>query len=295
MRYIFLIFYALIFLLLLDFRSTDLSQLMSNRIIRKIYMNTYYGLVEPIRRCGYEYSIRKYICHALVFGGGVSLLFYATAADLRYALLVFVLVVVIIPYVYFMNIRSGYLAFIEESIFIYATNVVIYLREKKVVSEVLLLTSDSLEDPLKQDIIDLVLYINDTNNFNEALDRIEDKYRYSVLRNVHILLRNARDRGFNNENLYTYTFNSIEEYQVSLNNYRLRKKANRRLFYFMMTLDITGVLFLIKMFASSSFINIGSDGIDTVIFIFYLLNIITVLYYETYCLKINSIEKGFNL
>jgi hypothetical protein len=206
-----------------------------------------------------------------------------------------IVVSLIIPYIYFLNIKTDYFIFIEENIFIYSTNIIIYLKENKVVSEVLLLTSDNVENPIKDDIYNLVLYINDTNNFNEALDRIEKKYQYSILKNVHILLKNARDRGFNNENLYDYTFNSIEEYQILINNYRIKKQTNKKLFYFMTVLDIAGVLFLIKMFAESSFINSGDSGINFSIFIFYLLNIITVIYYETFCLRINSIEKGITL
>ena len=205
------------------------------------------------------------------------------------------MVSLVIPFIYFINIKTKYLIYIEENIFIYATNVLIYLKENKVVSEVLLLTSENIDNPIKEDIYNLVLYVNDTNNFNESLEKIENKYKYSILKNVHILLRNAKDRGFNNEKLYDYTFNSIEEYQISLNNYRLKKLTNRKLFYFMIILDMAGVLLIIKTFTKSSFIKSGDSRINLSIFIFYILNIITIVYYETFCLKINSIEKGLKL
>jgi hypothetical protein len=295
MIYLFLFFYTTILLFIIDYDFYDLQVIIKNKLFQNIYKYTYYGLIEPIKKCGYDYSISKYILHSIIIGGGTSLLFYCTTYDLRYSVMIMIVVSLIIPYIYFLNIKTDYFIFIEENIFIYSTNIIIYLKENKVVSEVLLLTSDNVENPIKDDIYNLVLYINDTNNFNEALDRIEKKYQYSILKNVHILLKNARDRGFNNENLYDYTFNSIEEYQILINNYRIKKQTNKKLFYFMTVLDIAGVLFLIKMFAESSFINSGDSGINFSIFIFYLLNIITVIYYETFCLRINSIEKGITL
>ena len=292
MKYLFIFFYLLLALINIEYNKNDLNNLKDSKVIRFLYQHSYHGLIIPIKKLGYSYTGLKYVCQSVVFAGLVGLLFYATCNDVKFTIIITLLVVAIIPYIYYLNLKLRYLNLIETEVFNYATNIIIYLKEKQTVTDVLINTANNVEEPLSSDLHQLLKYINDTNNFNKGLDLIETKYNYSFLKNVHILLKNAFNRGYNNFELYNYTFNSIEAYQLTLNKYRLKKAANRKLFYFMIILDLIGVNGLIHIFARELLTN---TYIADIIFIYYCLNLITVIYYEFFCFKINTIEKGIKL
>jgi len=292
MKIVFFIFYLLLILINFDLPPVNISNLKENKIYKCLYKYSYYGILMPIHSYNYEYTFSKYLLHIIIFSASSAMIYYATISNLYYSILIFVIISLVIPYLYLIKCKKNYYLFIEQNCFDYATNIVIFLKDNLVISDLLLSTCNNIENPMKSEIIKLIKFVNNTNNFNEGLAVIEKKYQYSFIKNVNILLKNVYEKGSNNQELYDYIFDSIEYYQLQLNKYRSKKDANKKIFYLIVYLDLFGVLMLMKMFTTSSFSITNLNNFSTIIFLFYLLNILSIIFYENYCYRTIAIEKG---
>jgi hypothetical protein len=262
----------------------------NGNMIKKFKSLSYLGINNKIKTLGYQYSSFDYIMQALVIAVVIGGMSYATIGDIAYTFIIVAICVFMLPYFQYQELKSKFECKIEENIFIYVQTALIYLREEKTVFEILTDCANTVDNPLSDDLNRCISHIGMTGDFNEGLDMFETMYPHSTIKNLHILLKGRKNQGADNPILYNYLFNNVEDYELITNDYQSKKRVNRIVFYIMLILDIGSILLMTKTFSGGDMINLETSSFKFVLFIFYILNVITVLGYESWCSKNQKLD-----
>ena len=274
----------------LNFNAMDYNNLCKYKIINKIIDLSFISMKIKFKIIGIEYSNRKYLINCTILSLVLGTTFYFTINNLLYTLILLIICLFLFPYIQYLNFKSRFDAFIESNIFSYTQSSIIFLKEEKTVYNILNECVNNVSNPLKKDLCDAIKYIDKTSDFDKALDNIETKYRHTCIKNLHILLKGKLKYGTINNNLYDFLYHDIEDYELMISNFKLNKAANQKAFYFMMFLDLFAVYIIKAMFNDTQMLQ-SDNSTQVTIFVFYLLNIFTVYFYEIYCNKMNNLKE----
>ena len=258
--------------------------------VRKIRDLSYFGLIRYIEILGGHYPFRRYLMQSVTLGTLCGLLCYTTTENWIYACSIAALTVFFLPSFFYMNLKRLAQQKLEKEIFTYVSTAILYVREDKNSLRILKDCAALAEGPLKNDLEQCVQKIERDTDFSTALDELEKKYPYAQLRNLHLLLKGKKNEGGRNEQLIDYLFDNTEESELLINDYRQKKEAGRKVFYFMLVLNLIAVLVMKKMFHSSSAVDLNTAGFQFCVFCFYLLNAITLFWYEHWCSNRDRVE-----
>lgn len=291
------IFSLFLFITLFHFISTlfhveqkDVICFLQSFPFRYIKQYSYSGMLYKIRAMGKDYSIRQYVIQAAILGSLCGLLCYATIQHLVYSLLIASLAIFFLPFLIYLDLKRKVEEMIEKEMLTYVSTAILYLREKKNSLRLLKDCAEIVQNPLQQDLKICIEKIEETSNYSLCLDELERKYPYCQVRNLHLLLKGKKLEGGHNEQLIDYLFSNTEESELLINDYRQKKEANRSVFYFMLILNLLAVLVMKKMFHSSTYVDLSTTGFQLSVFLFYLMNATTVLYYEHWCSRNDKLE-----
>lgn len=271
-------------------KKDDIHQFLGCRPVRWLRECSYTGVVHRVQLLGRSYPAAQYAAQAAVLGTLCGLLCYATTEHFLYSLIVASLAVFFLPLFFYLNLKRLADEKTEKEVMTYVSTAIMYLRENKNSLRILKDCAQLAEEPLKSDLEQCVLTIEETSDFCVALDRLEQSYPYSQLRNLHLLLKGKKLEGGRNVQLIDYLFANTEESELLINDYRQKKAASRNVFYFMLVLNLLAALVMKKMFHSSSFVDLSTPAFRFSIFIFYLLNAATVIGYERWCSRNDRLE-----
>ena len=289
--FIFIMIFLCVFSILnilfnINIKSYDF--LLHNKYFDYIYDHSYYGLKNKLNSVGCEYSLRSYFIGCLGLGSIAIVLVYLSTNTILYALIITLLLIFILPYYKYINASRLYKQHIEENILLYVSTCTLFIQERKNSLKILKDCRDLLSNPVKEIVQDATNYIEQTANFEQGIDIIENKYDSPSITKVHTLLKSYKKEGGYNKALYEYIYQNIEDLELAINEYRLQKRTNRNVFYIMVGINLLSVLLFKKMFNNQS-LDLNSQSFNFSVFVFYIFNILTVFYYERKCNK----EKGY--
>ena len=288
---LFIIIYILIFIILnilLNMNINNYYMFLNNKYTDYLYDHSYIGMKKKLLEVDCEYSLRSYIFNSIVLGTITIVLVYLSTNTIVYAIILGLLLIFILPYYKYINAYRLYKQHIEENILIYVSTCILFIQERKNSLKILKDCKDLLQDPVRNVVDNATTYIEDTANYELGIDKIEYTYNSPSITKVHTLLKSYKKDGGYNKNLYEYIYQNIEDLELSINEYRIKKQANRNVFYIMVGINLLSVLLFKKMFNNQS-LDLNSPSFNLSVFIFYIFNILTVFYYERKCNK----EKGY--
>ncbi len=283
-----LIFWAifLYFILLIFLHSNifTVENLINDEWVLNLRNVSYFGMILKIKELGYDYSLFQYAFESSILSCVLGILAYMTTKSIALSLVLVLISTFLLPYYHFLATESLYKYKIEQDLFLYVTSSLVYLREDTLTSlEIMMNCLSSLSSIVQTDLQKTLNFISSTSQFEEGLDMFEKKYCHSIVKNLHIILKAKYNEGALNLSLYEYLYDNVESYELLNSEFIKKSKANRSLFYFMILLEFLAIYLVVNVFGNSQFINLESTFFKMVIFIYYLLNIITVLFYEGWC------------
>ena len=276
--------------LILKVEVSDLKQILKSAPVLKIREISYFGLIRYIEMLGGHYPFRRYLMQSVTVGSLCGLLCYTTTGNWFYASIIAGLTVFFIPSFFYMNLKRLAQQKLEKEIFTYVSTAILYVREDKNSLRILKDCAELAEGVLHDDLMLCVEKIEADADFSTALDELERKYPYAQLRNLHLLLKGKKNEGGRNEQLIDYLFDNTEESELLINDYRQKKEAGRKVFYFMLILNLIAVLIMKKMFHSSSAVDLNTAGFQFCVLCFYLMNAVTLFWYEHWCSNQDRVE-----
>lgn len=262
-----------------DYQIDDFKFIYQNKLIRYLYKHSYFGIKKKLLEVSEDYTLKKYILHSSLIIILLGSIVYFSTNNIVYALIIVTLVVFLIPYYRYLYLYDCYNAHLEENIIIYVTSAILFIREKKNSLRILKDCIEIVNNPLKEDLKICVSKIEKDALYINAVDELEDKYPHQAIKKLHLLLKTYRKEGNNNDGLVDYLYHNIEDLELAINEYKAKKKANRKIFYYMVIINCSSILFFKNMF-SSSVVDLNSNEFNSTVFLFYIANILTVIAYE---------------
>lgn len=152
---------------------------------------------EKVKDLGQEFTTRQYITQISVFAIGAFavsyMYFYSIIVSIFYA----VVAVSFIPYLTYLRCKRVYSEFLFEQIQVYTSNVIMEFATTQAFVKSLEGVAESgvLEDPVKSDVLVMIDMAYESGNIEGAIDYMNDKYDYYLVRNMHQLFRQITNEG----------------------------------------------------------------------------------------------------
>lgn len=265
-----------------------LDKFKQDPLIIKLKKWSYIGVIINIKDLGYEYSTKKYMIQSIVIAAGFGWIAYYTTDTIFYSVILISGCIFLLPYYNMLQLKTKYRQMVEDNIFAYVSNSLVYLRENsKTVIEIITDCLPAISNPLKNDIEECLKHISMTGDFDLALDMLEKKYNHTILKNLHDIFKVKYHEGALNILLYSYLYDNVNDYELILSDYRKKYIANRSVFYIMVLLEMFAIFLIVNMFGSSEIVDLKTPFFQAIIWAYYVLNIATVMYYEKWCSKNN--------
>ncbi len=163
---------------------------------------------EKVKELGQEYTPRQYTIQILVFSIGAAVVSYLYFYNIVWSIVYAIIAVSIIPYLAYLRCKRLYSEFIFEQIQVYATNTIMEFATTQAFVKALegVYESGVLEDPIKSDIKTMIDMSYKNGTVMEAIDFMNKKYDYYLLKNMHqiflqITNEGARDASGSLENM----------------------------------------------------------------------------------------------
>lgn len=280
-----LLFVTLLLLFVVNIEITQKIEvdILKNQLIQKL--GQYIQITENDEGKSIKLQMIKY---AFILFVGIVTLVYSTTQNILITISVSSLYLITLPYLFFLRNKQAHKQTLLVSVFIYTQSLLILLREDRTVVDILRECEDSMNEPLKLDLIEINNYIAKTTDIQSALTILEEKYHYSIVINAHILLRHKAMYGHLEQGLIDYLYANIENYELAYNEFIAKRKTNTTLFYIIIGLNAFGV------YSLTNFISMQSSAKNGfmlfILFSYYVLNLVTVILYEQWCYKTLVLE-----
>lgn len=261
---------------------------LESQLMEKILSYSYFGIAQQCKQLGYEYKIKTYLKEIVIVFIILGVICQVTINHWFVTIVVCSIYCLCLPMIHLQRVHVEVQDSINEGLFTYLQTALMLLRENKTVFEILKLCEECSEYPIKEDLHEINIYISKTGKISTALDILEKKYPNSFIKNLNIVMKNKNDEGALSEQLIDYFYMDVENFEMLLNEFKGKRKANHTLFYLIECLNAIGVLAL-KNFVSQQSLN-SSSTLLSVFVLFYFLNLITILLYEQWCNKIHYFE-----
>ena len=192
-----------IFIFLVIYRSAvgeQTYQFINNRAKRlysKVAPYTYKEIRKKIRDLKQDYTVQQYIGQVVLFavaGGGITYLyFYNLVVSIIYA----AVAVAAVPYLSYLRCKRLYSEFVFEQIQVYTTNVIMEFATTQSFVKALegVYSSGVLEDPVKEDVKNMIDMAYENGTINQSLEYMNEKYDYYMVRNMHQLFLQITNEG----------------------------------------------------------------------------------------------------
>lgn len=278
----------LIILIFIFYKRNKEPFSLESQVLRKILSYSYFEIAKQCNQLGYEYKIKSYVKEIIMVFIVLGVICQFTINNWLVTIGICSIYSLCLPIIHLQRVYVEAQDSINEGLFTYLQTALMLLRENKTVFDILKLCEECCEYPIKEDLHEINAYISKTGKIAVALTMFEKKYPNSFVKNLNIVMKNKNDEGALSEQLIDYFYMDVENFEVILNEFKRKRKANHTLFYLIECLNAFGVLAL-RNFVSQQSLN-SSSKLVNVFLLFYVLNLVTILLYEQWCNKINYFE-----
>ena len=152
---------------------------------------------EKVKSLGQEYTPRQYATQILVFSIAAAVVSYLYFYSLIWCVVYILAAIVAIPYLAYLRCKRLYSEFIFEQVQVYTTNTIMEFATTQSFVKALegVYESGVLEEPLRSDVKTMIDMSYKNGTINEALDFMNDKYDYYIIRNMHQLFLQITNEG----------------------------------------------------------------------------------------------------
>ena len=152
---------------------------------------------EKTKELGQEYTPRQYLIQIALFAGGAGIVAYLYFYSLVISIIYAIIAVLFIPYFAYLRCNKVYSEYIFEQIQVYTTNVIMEFNTTQSFVKSLEGVRDSgiLEDPVLQDVKEMISIAYSSSTIDEAIDYMNSKYDFYVVRNMHQLFLQITKEG----------------------------------------------------------------------------------------------------
>lgn len=157
---------------------------------------------EKVKAMGQEYTTKEYLAQILIFSGvafGISYLyFYNIMISIVYVLLT----VSMVPYLTYLRCKRIFSEFIFEQIQVYTTNTIMEFQTTQNFVKAIegVYNSGVLEDPVKEDVKQMIDMAYKNGDINESIQYMNSKYDFHMTRNMHQLFLQITREGAKDSN-----------------------------------------------------------------------------------------------
>ena len=163
---------------------------------------------EKTKQLGQEYTVKQYTLQVAIFAGFAGIVSYLYFYNLIISVIYAAVAVSFVPYLAFLRCKKVYSEFIFEQIQVYTSNTIMEFGTTQSFVKALegVANSGVLEDPVLADVRQMINMSYDNGTIDEALDYMDQKYPYHIVKNMHQLFlqitkEGARDTGESLENM----------------------------------------------------------------------------------------------
>lgn len=169
----------------------------SRRLYSKVAPYTYKEIKKKIKELKQDYTTQQYIGQVLLFavvGGVVTYLYFY---NLLTAFIYAFLATLAVPYINYLRCKRLYSEFIFEQIQVYTTNVITEFATTQSFVKSLegVYSSGVLEDPVKQDVKNMIDMAYENGTINQSIEYMNSKYDFHIVRNMHQLFLQITNEG----------------------------------------------------------------------------------------------------
>jgi len=152
---------------------------------------------EKTKELGQEYTPRQYLIQIVLFAGGAGIISYLYFYNIVISVIYAIIAVMFIPYLAYLRCNKVYSEFIFEQIQVYSTNVIMEFNTTQSFVKSLEGVRDSgvLEDPVLSDVNEMISIAYNSSTIDEAINYMNSKYDYYVIRNMHQLFLQITKEG----------------------------------------------------------------------------------------------------
>ena len=167
------------------------------KLYSKVAPYTYKEIKKKVKDLGQDYTTQQYIGQVIIFavvGGFVTYLyFYNLVTSIIYA----IGAALVVPYINYLRCKRLYSEFIFEQVQVYTTNVIMEFATTQSFVKALegVYSSGVLEDPVKQDVKNMIDMAYENGTINQSLEYMNEKYDYYMVKNMHQLFLQITNEG----------------------------------------------------------------------------------------------------
>ena len=197
---------------------------------KKLARYSYLGLRQNFKDLGYEYTIKEYIFHSLVIMAGLLIFYLGTKTSFIYIVFLVIVSIGVIPYFIWLRRKQRYDQLVNEQVLLYVTTGILFIQEKKNSIKILSDLMELVNGSIKAYIKEALNIIDESTSYEEGLLYIESKLPFDSVKKFHALLISYKQDGGYNPDLYHYLYQSIEDLEINLNDYHIKKENHSRIF-----------------------------------------------------------------
>lgn len=285
---IFLFISYFIILLFLFYKRNKEPTSIESQIVSKFIDYSYFEIARKCHLLGYKYDLKTYLKQILVLFVILGALCQLTINNVLITVFICIAYALCIPFIYYQKINLVSQEHLNEELLNYIQTALMLLRENKTVFEVICLSEECAGQPIKDDLNKIIDFIKFSGDITKGLNLFEEKYNNSFIKNLNIIMINKNNEGAISDNLIDYFYINVENYEVLLNSFKAKRKANHILFYVIECLNAIGILSLTNFISIQNTNN--SPMLVSTLTLYYILNLVTIIIYEQWCSKIKYFE-----
>ena len=158
---------------------------------------SYKKVREKVKSMGQDYTPKQYAIQVVIFAGGAFLISYLYFYNLIVSFIYIVAVLFVIPYLTYLRSKRLFSEFIFEQIQAYTTNTIMEFATTQSFVKALegVYSSNVLEDPILSDVKKMIDMSYENGTINEAIEYMNSKYDYHMVRNMHQLFLQVNQEG----------------------------------------------------------------------------------------------------
>jgi hypothetical protein len=152
---------------------------------------------EKTKELGQEYTPKQYTIQVVMMAGFAGIIGYLYFYSIIWAIVYATIAILLVPYLAFLRCKKVYSEFIFEQIQVYTTNVIMEFNTTQSFVKALegVVESGVLENPVLADVKQMILMAYSEGTINEALEYMNSKYSFYVVKNMHQLFLQITQEG----------------------------------------------------------------------------------------------------
>lgn len=168
-----------------------------NEVMKKYEPYSYKTIKEQVSKLGQSYTPKEYIFQCFVMSIFAFLVTYLYFYNLIISIIYAIVAILFVPYLSYLRNKRLYGEFLFEQVQVYTTNTIMEFQTTKAFVKALegVYSSGVLENPVKKDVRVMIELSYQNGNIDEAVEYMNNKYPYYIIRNMHQLFLQVTNEG----------------------------------------------------------------------------------------------------